>query len=305
MFRLQTHVGACIFVVVLAGCGQSQQAVNPPATWISPQAKSGDLLYVSDYAAGAVYIFSYPEGDRVGAITGIPTPAGICSDSRGHVFVTTFDSQEVLEYAHGGTSPVRTLNNPGYYMWSCAVDSSTGDLAVTDFETLDDEPGGVAIFPKARGVPALYKDAAMVNPYVVAYDEEGNLFVDGVDESSNFVFAELPRQSVGFTGISLRANIGYPGGVQWDGSYIAVGDAKAGVIYQTSGARGGIVGRIRLRKSNFADQFVIDGANVVGANTGSASTMFWQYPGGGRPTATLSGFDHPIGVTVSRVSTSL
>ena len=53
---------------------------------MAPEAKSEDLLYISDYYG--VHVFSYPKGLHVGDIYGFASPAGLCSNKKGDVFVT-------------------------------------------------------------------------------------------------------------------------------------------------------------------------------------------------------------------------
>ena len=75
---------------------------------MSPAA-AGPLLYVSDIGAEDVDVFSYPGGKQVGKLTGFSEPAGLCTDRKGDVFVVDSGSDRILEYAHGGTSPIATL----------------------------------------------------------------------------------------------------------------------------------------------------------------------------------------------------
>ncbi len=77
--------------------------------------KSGSLLYVSDTESGDVYVFNYPKGTPAGTITGLTDPGGECVDAKGNVFVTNTGGSNVLEYAHGGTAPIATLKDPGFF----------------------------------------------------------------------------------------------------------------------------------------------------------------------------------------------
>jgi DNA-binding beta-propeller fold protein YncE len=83
-------------------------------------------------------------------------PFGECVDKTGDVFVAEFGGNAgtaaILEYAHGGTSPIATLSDPGYHPESCSIDPTTGNLAVTN----DDGPLG--IYTGAKGDPAYYAD---------------------------------------------------------------------------------------------------------------------------------------------------
>ena len=77
-------LSSCVAAAMLAGCGGSQPPIGvlgaAPQTsavarhadrgksWMLPEAKSKDLLYVS--TSDSVYVFSYPKGTLVGTLTG-------------------------------------------------------------------------------------------------------------------------------------------------------------------------------------------------------------------------------------------
>jgi hypothetical protein len=269
-------------------------------SWMSPAAKKSDLLYLDDQT-GDVYVYSYPKGQLMGTLTGLPEPQGECVDKKGDVFFTTFASEEIIEYAHGGTSPINTLSNPGELMEGCSVDKKTGDLAAVDFEPSGGGGGGgVAIFANASGSPTVLNDSNLYLGYQIGYDDKDNIFVDGVDNSRNFEFAELPKGSSSFTEIPLGVSITIPGGVQWDGKYVTVGDAKSGDIYRTDGAGGKVEGTISLSDSDGIFQYFIAGKKVVGPNVYSANIGIWKYPKGGNPTMTLGGDSNPFGTAISK-----
>jgi hypothetical protein len=296
-------------IVSLAGCsGGSQSPVTPlgamqqthePA-WMAPDAKRSDLLYISE-EGGSVDVFSYPKGKLKGTLTGIPEPQGECVDKKGDIFVTTFGGQEILEYAHGGTSPIATLQNPGEYTEGCSVDFKSDTLAAINFEPSSGSGnGGVSLYAHASGSPTVLTDPNLRLGYQLGYDDKGNLFLDGLNASRQFEFAELPKGSSTFTEISLDVSIATPGGVQWDGKYVAVGDATGGEVYQTNGAGGKVEGTTTLSGSDGIFQFFIDRKVLIGPNVDSTTAMFWSYPAGGSPTKTLTGLSDPFGAVVSR-----
>ncbi len=148
--RLSRYAAAlCVAATMLAGCGGSQPLIGNPGaapqgraitqqaaqgkSWMLPEAKRDDLLYATDNA-GFVHVFSYPAGKEVGTIVVAGDPLGACVDRAGNVWVARFRMTSVVEYAHGGTSPIGDVgtypNNP----WGCAVDPTTGNLAVTTTE---------------------------------------------------------------------------------------------------------------------------------------------------------------------------
>ena len=91
----------------------------------------------------------------------------------------------------------------------------------------------------------------------------------------------------------------YPGGVQWDGQYLAVGD-EYGPIYQfsVSGNTNTLANTITLSQEVEVPQFWIQGSTVIAPNSNGHNTLLYAYPDGGNPTGMLVGND-PTGSTVS------
>lgn len=328
------HLWRCLalFVAgtVLASCtgagsppqpGSSAIRQDRGRSWMAPEAKNEDLLYISDLEAQEVFVYTYGHGYKlVGELTGFFNPEGLCVDKAGDVFVTNDTSSgvyQITEYAHGGTSPIANLVNTNGRVNGCSVDLKTGDLAVTNFWGETERAGGVSIYRHATGNPTFYTDPNIYYYYFDGYDDKGDLFVDGLTYGSAQGFAELPKGGSAFTDISLDQTIYLPGGVQWDGKYMAVGDQVAvkhnftSVIYQfsISGSSGTEVGDTILESSNQVSQFWIPGVGqskkgveaktVIGPNQGGKDTLFWDYPAGGSPTDTISGEMDPIGATIS------
>jgi hypothetical protein len=76
------------------------------ASWTMPEAKTEDLLYISN--AYTVTVYSYPKGKLVGTLRHFLRPLGECSDQTGDVFIANGAGQ-IFEYAHGGKKPFATL----------------------------------------------------------------------------------------------------------------------------------------------------------------------------------------------------
>ena len=90
-------------------------------------------------------------------LTGFDNRQGECVDGAGNVFVTNSFKGQILEYAHGGTTPIATLSDPNQYPIDCAVDPTTGNLAVTNYFAKTG-PGSVAIYQGAQGAPLFYAE---------------------------------------------------------------------------------------------------------------------------------------------------
>jgi hypothetical protein len=302
---------------LLAGCGNSQigpssrpfgpQIVRPDRSrsWMAPDAKNHDLLYVSDYGTDDVDVYSYPQGKLKGTLTGFSAPHGECVDNAGNVFVVNTAANDILEYAHGGKTPIADLSDSGWYPFGCSVDPKTGNLAVTN-QSLGSGAGSVSIYTNAKGTPETYTAKNIFFYYFCGYDDNGNLYVDGNTNHTNaFEFAELPAGSTTFTSITLQQSFQTPGGVQWDGKHVAVGDRKepssqGTEIYEfaISGSEGAEVGSTPLDGSSTVTQFWIQGSTVIGPNS-AGNVIFWPYPKGGAAKKTIGGLKAPGGATVS------
>lgn len=303
-------------VATLVGCAGAQlpPARESPATersWVSPAARSGDLLYVSD-TNGRVYVYSYPVGARVGELTGFKGPEGLCSDSAGNVYVIDTPAVAVYKYAHGGTKPLEQLHTLGYYPQGCAVDPTTGDLAVADYAGNPSlGPGGVTIFKKAKGVGKSYQDSGLNEYFFCGYDAKGNLYVDGTNAATTQAeLAEMPQGSTSFTNITLDKSVGaYPLGVQWDGKYVALqGSTRALYRIRVSGSAGTVVQTTRFKgdRSDLVAQFWIGGRTILIPYGNGRRVVrkvgLWPYPAGGSATKSIDapeGAAELFGTTVS------
>jgi hypothetical protein len=274
---------------------------NRERSWMSPEAKRTDLVYLSEYNGSDVYVYSYPKGKLVGTLTGFAYPYGLCSDKAGNVFIPNQNDSNIFEYAHGGTSPIATLSDPYGYPLGCAVDPTSGDLAITNYPNYSNG-GNIAIYPGASGTPTDYSTGYYpYEPYFCDYDDMGNLFVDGYTPSSQFSFGELAKGSQTFTTISLPQSFDGPGGVQWDGKRLAIASRYGGAIYQFKfkGSTPKEVGSTTLEGGNGTiNQFAIDKDKVVGPDWNIVGV--WPYPAGGNPTTIFNSYVFVMGTTISR-----
>lgn len=308
------HFGpaGCAVIAFLAGCagsgGPSQAplpggglpaSVGAPAvrTWMSPDAHRHQLLYVSDNS-GFVYVFQYPNGKLVGTLSGFSGSSGLCADGNGDVFVTDTNGEVVLEYAHGGKKPIATFLLFGAFPNGCAVDPASGNLAVANFATSPSQgPGNVAVWTKAQGNPTYYTAPGFMEYLFAGYDDKGNLFIDGVNNgTTQSLFAELPSGGSSLKNLTVKQTIGFPGGIQWDGKYMAIEDDMKDTIYRVnfSGSTGTVASSVHLSaKSHLVVQFWLQGNTIVVPFGGSPRTVkkigLWNYPDGGKPAAEFDG----------------
>lgn len=280
------------------------QAVHPDRghSWMLPSAKTDELLYVSDDATNDVFAYSYRKRTLEGTLTGFDQPEGLCVDKHGDVFVTSNYGQDILEYAHGGTTPIATLSDTNEYPVGCSIDPTTGNLAVANIFG-GSQLGNVAIYVGAQGTPTTYADPTIGFLDFDGYDNAGNIFVDGSNSGgSGFEFAELKKGSSSFTSISLDVSIGYPGNIQWDGKHITVGDQISNTIYRidVAGSEGTSIGSTSLTGAYDVDQYWIRGRTVIGPDADNADVGYWRYPAGGEAKKDITGIGEPYGATVSK-----
>lgn len=274
--------------VSMAGFGLSG-ALTPDEKTTQP------YLYISDVLDDAVYEFDYPNYDWVGSITGIAYPAGECSRYGKHTFwVTASGSNEIEEFRVGGSSPIKTLSESAGEPWSCAIDPATGDLAATI-----NSNGDVIIYKSAGGSGTVLSTPLFAASYD-GYDNLGNLFVDGFTNGPTPALVELPTGSSTFQTITTSNTIQWPGGVQWDGKYVTVGDENAHAIYRyaVSGTTATLEDTVNLKgvKASYCEQDIITARYVYCPDPGMMQAKVYKYPRGGhRLTYLKRSFNSPIG----------
>ncbi|MBV9719942.1 MAG: hypothetical protein JOZ77_11530 [Candidatus Eremiobacteraeota bacterium] len=296
-------------VVVLAGCAAPAQLDMPVAlersSWMTTDAKTSDLLYVTDIGTNDVYVYSYPQGSLVGTLRNFNSPLRDCSDSHGNVYITNTYSYELLKYAHGAAKPEAALHDSNYLPWDCSVDPTTGNLAVTNYGPYSNSnTGDVVIYTDGKGSPKAYRDPSVQAYLYCSYDDSGNLFVDGLDFSYNFVLLKLPKGKSTFEQIALNQKFTSWGGVKWDGKDVAISDGTALYQYSVSGTKAKKIRVVSLKRSVNVLQFWIAGSTVIapdGPNGAKHDAGFWKYPQGGPPAKTIGTglFQNPSGATIS------
>jgi hypothetical protein len=322
------HVlSVCGSLVIVASCGQSQveksslipgqldERIAPGraagASWMAPDAKGQSLLYVLNNAPGSVAVYSYPEGKLEGRILDVGA-AGLCSDQSGHVFIP--ETNEIREYLHGDTRPMRVLHNPlGGISQFCAVDPVTGNLAVP----LEAYPRlGVAIYSKVTGDAKIYVGDEVNGAYwSCTYDDQGNLFVASTSGGLHLrpTLVELPKGGNRFRIIAWN---GKPpdrlSSIQWDGKHIVAESlgSRPGTAtllrYSVSASRATSMGQTTLKGAGSPLQFSIRGGEVIApsrnSNGASDGVAVYDYPFGGTPATVIKDASEPRAATLSRVS---
>jgi hypothetical protein len=339
-------LGFCTAVAILAGCGGGAQSLlgasgaaeqdtnqaglsmqrysSPPKALVArslastrwpdtehsgmaPKTKHLDLLYVAN-GDDAVLVYSYPKGKLLQTLSGFEGLDHLCVDAAGDVYVPTFDLQEIFEYAHGGEYPIATLSDSAGYPYDCSVDPTTGNLAVVN-RYADGGPGSIAVYAHASGSPTIYQDSSFQLYYFDAYDNRGDLFIEGFDELGYSEFAELHAGGKTLKNITLDTIPELENGLQWVSGHLAVGSATDSgessgdtYIYLMNIHRGigKTIATTELNEPGPTAGFFIQGSRVIVATGGEiGTTQYFHYPAGGAPTRTF-GNGAPLGAVVSK-----
>lgn len=309
--------------LLLAGCG----GVSPMAgsgvqasMGASRAGYAGDLLYVAHGDGlsgrhGVVSILTLPAGKPYASIK-FGYLSGICSDTSGNVWLVVWKTHPhgyyLDEYAHGGTAPIAEVRIPkGGFGFGCAVDPTSGDLAVMSPSESTPYRGSIDVWTTGyKGEPAIY-DVPFV-PENGAYDDSGNLFIDGKPGGSDIgaLFADLAKGSRAVMGVKVDRHTSLAGGVQWDGKYFAFqtggyhpfmkGPPR---IYRVeiSGTSGHVVGADIPSEPQLygVAWFALEGDSVISMAGDGSQLDVWPYPIGGPHTAHLGRFRYIRGLTIS------
>ena len=297
-----TYVGRTLFV---NGRPVTAARLSPLPTYATlvpdRHAKSKTFEYVfNDYESYAS-IFDYPKSTKeIGMIAG-DGGQGCTNVSYGYgkkIFWNIGGPDQITEYKVPKT-PIKTLSIPGSFPTSCAMDAN-GDLAVGIYDGTASAMGGdVVIFKNASGSGTAYT-TPLEEEFFDGYDNQGNLFADGFIDS--FALVELSKGSTKFETITTSNTVGFPGSVQWDGTYLTVFDQDTSDTYQytVSGTTATLKNTIHFTgASDCAQTWIVKGLLYCG-DAGNGDGEVFKYPAGGSPIATLTGaFDVPLGVTAA------
>jgi hypothetical protein len=286
---------------------------NAARSWMAPDAKASEsLLYVADQDANDVEVYSYPGGKLKGTLTGFQTPSGVCSNKTGDVFILNGNGTSVEVFAHGGSSPIRTLGLPGYPELNCSVDPTTGNLALGVL-------GGTCgdcfvVFPAGSGTATVYTPSSQTGLPGCGYDNNGNLFCDAYGNNDAFTLFELPKGSSTVKTVPVSGAGGLTAAsIQWDGTDLAFGAGAGPTLYQIQLSRstGSVVGSTSLSGAGAVWQFWITnnlgskkhkGLRVIAPTFINSVPIagYWNYPAGGTATKMITtGLTQPDGAALS------
>jgi hypothetical protein len=257
------------------------------------------LVYITDSGTNEVNLYSYPSFKLYQTLTLQGVPA--CTDAAGDVWF--IQGQALVEYPHGGTKPLRTLQDPGEYPASCAVSSKTGTLAVANLISTSGGRGSISLYQHAKGKPTIVQGTGRF--YFITYDDHDNIFGNGENSEYQVALFELPSKSVRIESIALEgATIEFPGDVHYTGNVLNIADQDGAVIYETrvKGTIATVTDHTPLTGASDVVSYAIYKNRVICPDAGNAGVEVYAYPQGGNPVKVLTGLSEPTGIVVSALS---
>lgn len=300
----------CVAAAMLSGCGGALDSTMQHGTvvrgaangrsWMSAGVRDKDLLYVADLNGREVYVFTYPKGNLVGTLYGLDPTQGLCSDKRGNVWVTTYEGPygtgTLVEFAHGGTTPIATLADPYGRPDACAVDPQSGNLVAANPCDEYSCQGNVVVYRGGSGTPTEFSTSPVWGAYDVTYDDSGNIFVAGYERYQDHKLAWLSSGGASFQEFNLKPRNQAARGVAWDGTYLLIGQGPHFHRFKLLDGYGVRVDTIPARFNYRA--YLVQGSRLVSA--GGSSVSIFDYPAGVSPIKTIAvPGNNALGVTVS------
>jgi hypothetical protein len=292
-------IGAALSAAACDGQHQTAFSANPAVRQSlastslreSPRASPPtDVAFVSDVEDRTINIYDFPAiGRPIRSISGLAYAP--CSNSAGDVWIAgDYNGKvEMLEYRHDGTGPIDHLVSATTGPYSCAVDPTSGNLAVASY-TAASRSGSLTVYRNAKGAGRVYFDPNIAAFAYCAYDSKGNLLGQGYPSGSKSfdVFAELVKGGKQLHDVDFGGDVGSPGGVQWDGSYFVIGYGGGQQLlrYSIRRFKATFVGQTPLKAGGFGlSSFAIQGNTavaVMSADNGGYGIATFVYPRGSR-----------------------
>ncbi len=259
--------------------------------------------YVINNYGSYAGIFDYPKSvQEIGKISNVGGQG--CTNvlyGYGRKIIWIVAGQDQITEYRVPDKPIKTLSVAYSFPSSCAMNTS-GDLAVGILYASGAGGGDVVIFKNASGTPTVYT-TALDEEFFDGYDNQGNLFADGfTGDRSGFALVELPKGGTKFETIKTSNTVGFPGSVQWDGTYLTVLDQGVNAIYQytVSGTKATLKGTVTLKRAGDCGQSWIVKRLVYCGDAGNDDGEVFKYPAGGPPIAVFTGsFDTPLGMVAA------
>lgn len=235
MRPLSLWLAAALATSPLTACAPLTQSAVPSSTnaanagapdhpHVNASGCSTSVVYVTSYD-NSIYVFDQKHngGYPCGRITGLTNPQGLFVDNHRNLWVSISGNcrtvyPSVYEFAPGGSTPEKTLSDPGGPATDVAVDDASGTVYVTNFfsgakECTSGEPGNVEVYAAGSTTPtSTLTNSNIAYVFNDAVDKRGNLYVTYTKASGGGGIIEWTGGSG--SGKDLGISLAFPAGIQ-------------------------------------------------------------------------------------------
>jgi hypothetical protein len=328
-------ITAFVAVAMLTACSSAGTGGSTPVTnaqfagghaAAQPTDRRGSdpLVYVVDEFGHDVKVFDYPSLQLVQTLTDVPYPRSVCvatNADNANIWVGGYDvakNSELVEYAHGGTTPIATLSDEGPQPVGCAP-VKNGRLLAAD----SDEINGVPVLDLAEWnahkpsmPPTKYTNVPNAQYLTgIARDQRGAVYISGYDADGDFILDKFqPYRFKTFSQIPISIPISEPGPVYAIGPKLFISDksndADHAVIYQINPTNGSEMATTTLNNSTDCESYAVAKIRQQGQqqlfcpNVNAGTIDIYNFPQGGNATGHITGLQYPVAVVVSRIPPS-
>jgi DNA-binding beta-propeller fold protein YncE len=255
-----------------------------PVMRLGPRAQGpSGRVYVSVNIDSQVAIFEQRSPHyEVGAIFGLLFPSSVDVDDDRNIYVSDQIEDVIDIFKPNALEPTTFLYDNGQPI-DVKVDSR-GQVAASVFVSYS-QGGTVEVFHRGARHPfEILNDSAFEQPYFVAYDAKGNLYVDGISPSGTAIVGVFAKGSQTLT--VLPVSIEFPGGLGFDksGNLLVCdqGNGTGSTLYVYPPGAKNPSTSFSLGAGNDVSTFALaaDGKSLYTADLTQGASEEYSYPGG-------------------------
>ena len=116
-------------------------------SWMKRVDATQRLTYISQSTGGGnaqIGVFGR-NAENIGTIFGLQNAIGLFVDGKRNLWVANYGGHQVLEFARGGTSPIKTLNDPNEYTYDVTI-CPNGTIYASNVSDTGSNPGSISVY---------------------------------------------------------------------------------------------------------------------------------------------------------------